>query len=314
VELLFERLDNNWGNVQRLLADMLRERGHWLRYVLAHEPGALCERISASLRAIVQDHVRAAYALLPNVLRNQASALPDVGLLGNDSTAAPSWKRLASLTLTTKFDWRRSLTKALGFKYERPEARDALRAVIENLSPLRGFREALAEIAALPAAELSSADSGAIEALSRVLRSAAIHLQAEFAVNGRVDHTYIAGAAREALTDAGLPTDLALRTGMTLRHILVDEFQDTSLAQFDLIEMLTATWEEGDGRTDAVCGWRSDAVYLPIPRSRGGAVSASARWWNWQCPYGAVAPHAQLPIRACAHQLDQRGIHYVVSD
>ena len=31
VELLFERLDNNWANVQRLLADMLRERGHWLR-------------------------------------------------------------------------------------------------------------------------------------------------------------------------------------------------------------------------------------------------------------------------------------------
>jgi len=61
-------------------------------------------------------------------------------------------------------------------------------------------------------------------ALSRVLRAAAIQLQTEFAIDGRVDHTYIGGAARAALADAGLPTDLALRTGLSLRHILVDEF------------------------------------------------------------------------------------------
>ena len=35
------------------------------------------------------------------------------------------------------------------------------------------------------------------------------------------EQNLFAGAAREALTDAGLPTDLALRTGMSLRHILV---------------------------------------------------------------------------------------------
>jgi len=31
---------------------------HWLRYVLGHEPGALCERISKSLGEIVSDHLR----------------------------------------------------------------------------------------------------------------------------------------------------------------------------------------------------------------------------------------------------------------
>ena len=98
-------------------------------------------------------------------------------------------------------------------------------------------------------------------ALSRVLRAAAIQLQAEFAIDGRVDHTYIAGAARAALADAGLPTDLALRTGLSLHHILVDEFQDTSLAQFDLVEALTAGWEEGDGRTLFVVGDPMQSIY-----------------------------------------------------
>jgi len=51
VELLFERLDNNWGQRQRLLADMLPSSavtgcGMWL----GHEPGALCARISVRSR------------------------------------------------------------------------------------------------------------------------------------------------------------------------------------------------------------------------------------------------------------------------
>jgi ATP-dependent helicase/nuclease subunit A len=261
VELLFERLDNNWGNVQRLLADMLRQRGHWLRYVLQHEPGALCARISRSLEEIVRDHLRAVCAILPVALRTRASALPGVGALSNDSDTLRAWKRLAALTLTTKSDWRRAISRSLGHEYESAEAKGALRAAIESLSGIAGFREALLELAALPAAALSETDAAAIEALSRVLRSAAVHLQAQFAVTGRVDHTYVAGAAREALTDSGLPTDLALRMGMSLRHILVDEFQDTSLAQFDLIEALVAGWEEGDGRTLFVVGDPMQSIY-----------------------------------------------------
>ncbi|MDB6108077.1 MAG: hypothetical protein JWO52_8076 [Gammaproteobacteria bacterium] len=263
VELLFERLDNNWGNVQRLLADMLRQRGHWLRYVLGHEPGALCARISGSLEEIVRDHLRAVCSLLSPALCNEVGALPHIGALGRDLRSVHAWKRLASLTLTAKCEWRKpkGITRAAGAEYESSQARDALRAAIERLSSVTGFREALVEMAALPAAVLSDADAAAIEALSRVLRSAAAHLQAEFAVNGRVDHTYVAGAAREALTDGGLPTDLALRTGMSLRHILVDEFQDTSLAQFDLIEMLTPGWEERDGRTLFVVGDPMQSIY-----------------------------------------------------
>lgn len=261
VELLFERLDNNWGNVQRLLADMLNKRGHWLRYVLGHEPSALCIRISGSLGAIVSDHLHSIAALLPNALRAQVGALPRVGSLGTDPQSLRAWKELVSLTLTAKGEWRKAITKALGAEYESPSAKTALKSAIELLSGVPRFQQALAELNALPGATLSNSDAAAIEALSRVLRAAAVFLQAEFAVSGRIDHTYVAGAARQALADAGLPTDLALQTGMSLRHILVDEFQDTSLAQFDLIEMLTAGWEEGDGRTLFVVGDPMQSIY-----------------------------------------------------
>jgi ATP-dependent exoDNAse (exonuclease V) beta subunit len=116
-------------------------------------------------------------------------------------------------------------------------------------------------VARLPSPELGAEDSAALAALSRVLRSAAAQLQTLFALDGRVDHTYIAGAARAALAEAGLPTDLALRTGLFLRHILLDEFQDTSVAQLELLEALTAGWEPGDGRSLFVVGDPMQSIY-----------------------------------------------------
>jgi ATP-dependent helicase/nuclease subunit A len=263
VEFLFERLDNHWRNVEELLANMLKERGHWLRFVLGHEPQALCARINESLASIVRDHLVAACNRLSAALRAEAGALPQAGVLESEPESLTAWQSLASLTLTQKGEWRkpRGITKALGPAYEAKAAKEALRDYLERVSGVPGAREILLELSQLPAPELVESDAAAIMALSRVLRAAAIQLQTEFASDGRVDHTYIAGAARAALAEAGLPTDLALRTGLSLRHILVDEFQDTSLAQFDLVEALTAGWEEGDGRTLFVVGDPMQSIY-----------------------------------------------------
>ncbi|TLY92114.1 MAG: hypothetical protein E6K44_05695 [Gammaproteobacteria bacterium] len=260
-ELLFERLDNHWNNVERLLADMLAERAHWLRYVLETGPGQLCARVNASLADIIRDHLAAARAALPPALRLAAQQLPGVGALGGDPGHLPAWKRLADCTLAGG-RWRVRLTeKLLGPEYAAPPAREALRSCIAQLSRLAGSARLLQAVAALPAATLSAADEAAIAALSRVLEHAARELHVEFAEAGRVDYTYVTGAARAALADAGLPTELALRTGLAFSHILVDEFQDTSLAQFQLLESLTAAWQQGDGRTLFIVGDPMQSIY-----------------------------------------------------
>jgi ATP-dependent exoDNAse (exonuclease V) beta subunit len=261
LELLFERLDNRWGHVERLLADMLRERAHWLRYVLGHEPTVLCQRIASSLAQIVADCLSLACRSLGAALCAEAACLPGVGPLAAQAQCLQSWKALARLALTDKGEWRKSITRLLGAGYEAPAAKDALRACIERLGTTSAARETLLDVLALPSPELTVADAAALAALSRVLQAAAAHLQARFALEGRVDHTYVAGAARAALAEAGLPTDLALRTGLSLRHILVDEFQDTSVAQLELLEMLTAGWDPGDGRTLFVVGDPMQSIY-----------------------------------------------------
>ena len=52
--LLFERTDNHWMYLERLLAQMLEERGHWLPFVAREDPAALCRRVNESLANLVQ--------------------------------------------------------------------------------------------------------------------------------------------------------------------------------------------------------------------------------------------------------------------
>jgi ATP-dependent helicase/nuclease subunit A len=261
IELLFERFDNNWNLLERLLAQMLKVRGHWLRYVVEHEPQVLCDRINASLRDIIRTRLQGVQRLVPRVLLDSAATLPGVGVLDTDPQHLAAWQRLGGLALTDR-GWRKTLSaRHLGPGYDAPAARAALRSCIELLAPIAGLEAALREVLPLPPPALSAADSAAVAALSHVLGRAAAELQLQFAASDRVDYTYISGAARAALSAASEPTELALRTGLSLRHILVDEFQDTSLAQFQLLEKLTAGWEEGDGRTLFVVGDPMQSIY-----------------------------------------------------
>jgi ATP-dependent helicase/nuclease subunit A len=260
--VLFERLDNSWRSVERLLADMLCERLHWLPHILGHEPHELGAQVNASLAAVVRARLAAAHERLPAALRRACESLPGVGALGGEPKDLAAWQRLASLVLTAEGRWRRALSaRVLGEDYDSPGARGVLRERIADLAGVPLAEECLAELGALPEAALRSADREALAALARVLIAAARELELEFAAAGRVDYTYVTGAARAALTEEGAPTDLALRSGLALRHILVDEFQDTSRAQFQLLESLTAGWEEGDGRTLFVVGDPMQSIY-----------------------------------------------------
>jgi ATP-dependent helicase/nuclease subunit A len=266
-DLLFVRFDNDWGRLEHSLAAMLQQRGHWLRFVVEEEPSVLCARVNTSLREQVNMELAAAQERLGAALQREAERLPGVGMLSGVVESLPAWQRLAALALTKAGSWRCSFhARHLHggdphSPYTEALARQQLRECVGRLANIPGFDARLQLIAELPAPQLSAADSAALAALSRLLKRAAGELQLEFAARSRVDYTYVTGAARAALTNAGEPTDLALRTGLALRHILVDEFQDTSLAQSELLEKLTAGWEEGDGRTLFVVGDPMQSIY-----------------------------------------------------
>ena len=86
-------------------------------------------------------------------------------------------------------------------------------------------------------------------------------IEARFASHGQADFVEIAQGALAALGTEDAPTDLLLSFDYRIRHILVDEFQDTSFTQFELLKLLTAGWQPDDGRTLFVVGDPMQSIY-----------------------------------------------------
>ena len=63
------------------------------------------------------------------------------------------------------------------------------------------------------------------------------------------------------LFDSAAPSDLQLIFDQQIRHILVDEFQDTSREQWDLLRKLCSGWSDGDGRTLFLVGDPKQSIY-----------------------------------------------------
>ena len=82
-----------------------------------------------------------------------------------------------------------------------------------------------------------------------------------FIEQGKTDFTEISLSAREALGSEDAPTDLLLYLDYKYQHILVDEYQDTSYKQYDLLKRLTAGWTSGDGRTMFIVGDPMQSIY-----------------------------------------------------
>jgi ATP-dependent helicase/nuclease subunit A len=91
-----------------------------------------------------------------------------------------------------------------------------------------------------------------------------------------VDFTEVARAARKALGTPETPTDLLYSLDYRIEHLLVDEFQDTSRAQYELLRALTEQWSEGDGHSLFVVGDPMQSIY----RFREAEIALFLRSWH----------------------------------
>ena len=260
---LLAHLDNNVGRIEELLADMLQRRDHWLRHVHGRE--------RAELEAGLQNARRAAlervHDLIPGAVRAELESLADYafGNLGREPFAGSieDWIALASLFLTGQGGWRKKLTKTEGFPAGKPAQPWKARALalFEVLAAHDGLRAALDAMRELPPEHYSDAQWEALGAILRLLPRAVAQLKFVFQSREQVDFTEVSQAALRALETEQGPTDLALALDYRIRHLLIDEFQDTSISQYELAARLTAGWEAGDGRTVFAVGDPMQSIY-----------------------------------------------------
>jgi ATP-dependent exoDNAse (exonuclease V) beta subunit len=281
LERLLKHLDNNVGTVAGLLAGMLRRRDHWLRHVVPNAPTTeFRQRLGDSFRQIIRSELQAVRAQFPpefvrdtvECARFAATHLPEVyrgkhlaacadllELPGTEPTSLEAWLGLADMFLTKGGLRRESLNVQHGFP-STPEGREA-RSRCLNINLTDRLAERLHGLRSIPPGDFSDSQWEVLGALLDLLPVAVAQLKLVFREEGKVDFTEIAQAARTALRGEGSPTDLAFTLDCQIQHLLVDEFQDTSYGQYELLEMLTSEWLPGDGRTIFLVGDPMQSIY-----------------------------------------------------
>ena len=130
-----------------------------------------------------------------------------------------------------------------------------------ELVAIPGLREALIALQDMPPERYTDYQWEVLEAILKLLPFAAAHLKVVFGERGEVDFTEVAQGAVRALGSPEAPTDLLLALDYRVKHILVDEFQDTSFSQWELLSLLTSGWSAGDGRSLFLVGDPMQSIY-----------------------------------------------------
>ncbi|MGC9158036.1 MAG: UvrD-helicase domain-containing protein [Terracidiphilus sp.] len=292
IETLLEWRDNGWQEMEDLLVEMLASRDRWMQgFLLDREPDwrALRERLERPFLRSIATRLASLNRLLDKVpgARSEALALARFacgpgGCLAHREfaelaefpagapadpadfeTALRACSGLAALLLTDNGSFRRQVDKRLGFPAGRKQEKERLLALIAALAAVPGLETALGGIRALPPPRYPEEDWKIIRSCFTLLRHAAGELRVAFAEAGAVDFTEVAQIAQRVLRDEdGLPSDAALAVADGIRHLLVDEFQDTSRRQHQLLASLIAAWPDRAGRTCFLVGDPMQSIYF----------------------------------------------------
>jgi len=297
IKVLLKHKDNNLKQLVDLVSQLLAKRLQWLPRISNSdiEDVFSTKTIKNSLERIVEEKLLEIYSAIPlNIiselppLLNQASSqLQEKKNIKNlqsldvvESISLPSsndltlWKAIAELLLTatkTKPSFYKSATKTNGFpppadainddqENEFKINKEMMKNILKDCSKCTNLEYILNESRYLP--DVSNGfDSEVLESLLALLPLAVAHLKLVFKEHNVLDFSELSIASLNALGTEDNPTDIALAMDYRIEHILVDEFQDTSSPQIDLLKLLTSGWDYSSNKTLFLVGDPMQSIY-----------------------------------------------------
>ncbi len=276
---LLDHLDNDLNRLKSMLVDMLQKRDQWLRHVLGGYEvidltHALENLINEKLKQVIKHIPVESHDELCTLLNYAAANLiekkPDsaicsctglISLPGNSPENLEQWWGIAEFLLTTSDTWRIQLNVNNGFPPANKEMKERMKALLDQFSRVDGLQQRIADIRILPDPTISDDEWDVVAALTQLLNLAASQLQVVFNEQGQQDFIGIAHSAVNALGTEDEPTDLVMYLDYQFKHILVDEYQDISVNQHDLLMRMTGGWSGDDGRTLFLVGDPMQSIY-----------------------------------------------------
>lgn len=174
----------------------------------------------------------------------------------------PVWRGLLSVILTQKHELRSKVTVKDGFAAKLPTTAD-MKEYLDALQSANApaLARAAADVVLLPEPEYPEGLDAFRHAVALVLVYLVAQLRLVFEEHGRVDFVEVALRALTALGNPEEATEVLLKQDYLIKHLLLDEGQDTSKSQYLLIEKLTSGWMPGDGRTLFIVGDPQQSIY-----------------------------------------------------
>ncbi len=280
---LLEVFDNDYARARTSLIAMLRRRDQWLEVAmltLRAGPGYDDEQEHGeALARAIDDGIHSLHRSAIDDFIANLGAEQRIELATNAADAAArldrpwhyeglpddvdGWRFIAELMTTRDGEPRARLGRVQGFNDARAAnqlAKARLKALIDALSRDQLIPQ-IASLRDLPVTPLQHGDVRSIIAIATGLALCAIELEKLFRRERAIDFTELTFAAHRALGTADAPTDLALALDYQIKHVLIDEFQDTSAIQFRLFIRLLQEWQTDDGRTLFVVGDPMQSIY-----------------------------------------------------
>ncbi len=281
LEALLLHLDNDLERVENLFITMSKSREQWLPHIVGlKNTEELRQKMELALSEVSQENIERCIALFPKDLHQELADLLKSAKVHHPEELPPllqsityeegffknslaTWQGVAGILLTEKFSWRRRITKEHGFPAIKPFKimKATMESLLNRFGEHENLRESLKNLLLSPPPNYGDKEWKIIEALLELLPLLAAHLKVIFNENMVTDHAEISMAAMRVLGEQDAPSDIALNLDYRLQHLLIDEFQDTSLSHYRLLEKLTATWQPNDGRTIFIVGDPMQSIY-----------------------------------------------------
>ncbi len=270
--------DNDAYRVARLLVDMLAKRDQWLQFLPTvagislqnkEATNALKLLISARNKFVEKriktfietlSHKNELWDTLKYLVQYSKELSKNPGKY-LDMKDPSDWDHLVSLFLTGQNRWRKKIDKNLGFPADYSDDEKILWFIASKTLQTCVTPEQLGKLRGLPPSELSTSTRQDLTNYALTLLACVQELRKIFDERRVVDFTERSIAARRALRVDDAPTQLALALDYRIRHILVDEYQDTSISQNEFLNLLMEGWQPDDGNTFFAVGDPMQSIY-----------------------------------------------------
>ena len=264
-------LDNHVDRFYRLIVQMLSKREQWLPklYIEGALDINLLEMLAQELIVEYLGTLRdAASGLLGKPFFNllEINTRDDVSkinkLPGSTIEDLSDWQTISELLLTKSTgNWRKKIDANIGFPVELKEEKFVFKEILEGLDSEVEFKKILNNLSNLPSAYFPESTSKNINDIAQVLKLSVAELKMIFKEKSLQDFSEVGMQAINALDSREEVSDIALLLDYQVKHLLIDEFQDTSYSQLSLIEKLVDSWQEGDGKSIFFVGDPMQSIY-----------------------------------------------------